>query len=449
MSTLNLNNDSRFGIDRLQLPSSLSSWVLAASLFMNPMSGVRLMQAMSYGDFLFALAGVIAFCERGLNRERIFLFPIYLASAILITLSFVANHFMPEHMGVMDYISFINTFINNHAEVNFGQGANFRILFASLIVFPQVFLALRIKSFGEVRLLTYFWLAGAAYGATFTFLFCNGWISGHEDYYWLTFHRAKGLTGTPNALAINTAIAFPILAMLFMEKKNLILRMIVLVAAFMMWRAIGYSGSRTGVYVVMATSAMMFVVIYIRLPERARPILIGLGVLATGIFVVKKYLIGFDISSSSAFSRIETGSNVSDTVRAHDWDVAVAGFMNSPIFGAGYQWFYTAHNVYLEVLHSAGLVGFVGYMLGLTFPLYRAWQSDFLRQEVSGRLCRDVLLVTTAGVLISGWAQPNTTALNLNIPCGLLLFLSVAHFVGRAGDVRNPALPVSGSAVAR
>lgn len=448
MSFLNYNNNSTEGTG-LQLPSSISSWVLAASLFMNPMSGVRLMESMSYGDFLFAVAGVIAFCERGANRERIYLFPVYLLVMGLITLSLIANTVMPERLTAMEYIDFVNTFINNHAFPNFGQMDNFRILFASLIIFPQVFLALRIKSFGEVRMLSYCWLAGAVYCAVFTFLFCNGWISGHEDYYWATFHRAKGLTATPNALAVSCAIVFPILAMLVLERRGVILNVIALAAAFFLWRAIGYSGSRTGVYVVMALAPLMFAVIYPRISQRARPILIGLGVIVVGAFIIKKYVLGFDTSVYSALSRVETGSNVSDMVRAHDRDVAIAGFTNSPIFGAGYQWFYVAHNVYLEVLHSAGLVGFVGYMIGVLFPFYRAWQSDFLRQDSAGRLCRDIFLLAAAGVLISGWAQPNTTALNLNIPCGMLLFLSVAHFASRTRSVQSPALPVLGSTAVR
>ena len=79
---------------------------------------------------------------------------------------------------------------------------------------------------------------------------------------------------------------FPILAMLVLERRGVILNVIALAAAFFLWRAIGYSGSRTGVYVVMALAPLMFAVIYPRISQRARPILIGLGVFVVGAFII-------------------------------------------------------------------------------------------------------------------------------------------------------------------
>ncbi|WP_161554135.1 O-antigen ligase family protein [Stenotrophobium rhamnosiphilum] len=412
---------------------------------MNPLSGVRLLESMSYGDFFFALAGVIALCERGFNRERIYFYAIYLGIAILITLSFLVNKFMPEPMKAAEYIEFIHTFINNHFRIEFGQFPNFRVIFAALIIFPQVFLALRIKTMGEARVLTYFWLAGAIYGALFTVLYCMGWIPGHVDAHWITFHRSKGLTGHPNALALNTAIAFPILVLLFMERKEILLRLFVLVAAFLMWRTIGYAGSRTAIYALMAMALAIFILMYHELPHRARFNLMAIGFIVVSYFVVQKYIIGLD-GSTSVFRRLESGSAVSDAIRAHDREIALTGFANSPFFGAGYQWLYTAHNMYLQVLHASGIVGFTGYVLAMLFPPYLAWQSRFLRASNSGRLHRNVLLVCAFGVIVSGWAQPNINALNPTIPFGLLLCLGVIH-LGKMKQDAQQAVPLSAKPV--
>ncbi len=419
--------ESRSGLwlkSPLQLPTSLSSWVFAAALFMNPMTGVRLGTAMSYGDFLFAAAGVIGLGERVFNRERIYFFAVYLIAAILITLSYVANKVAPEQMSAYEYIQFVNSCIDNHVDVEFSQTPNFRIIFASLIIFPQAFLLLRPRSLGEVRTLIYFWTAGAVYGATFAVLVCMGFISGHEDYFWTVLHRARGLTAHPNAMALASTLALPGILMLFLEAKSLVPKLIAVACALVTWRSINYSGSRTALYTSLAMALAIFVLMYRDVPPKMRFRVIGAAVLAVIGYMLLKYGMG-DAERGSAFARLETGSVVSDTIRATNREIATTGFMNAPIFGQGYQWLRVAHNMYLQMLHSAGIFGLAGFMLAMTFPLYMAWRTDSLVQDFSGRLMRNILLTAAFGVLVWGWAQPNINALNPTIPFGLLLYLSV------------------------
>ena len=421
----------------LQLPTSLSSWLFAAALFMNPLNGVRLGDAMSYGDLLFVLAGVVGLCERMLNRERVYFFTIYLIAAVLMTLSYLANNFSPEAMDAFDYLQFVNTALDNQAMVEFSQTPNFRIIFASVIIFPQVFLLLRPRSMGEVRALLYFWTAGAVYGAGFTVLYCNGFFSGHEDRYWALFHRARGLTGQPNAMAINSALALPGLLLLMVEAKRILPRVLAFALMLVVWQSINYSGSRTAIYTSLAMAIAIFILMYRDVPPQMRFRLIGMAVLVVAGYVLWRYGIGSD-EKGSAFGRLASGSVVSDTVRATNREIATTGFMNSPVFGQGYQWLRVAHNMYLQILHSSGLVGFAGYMLALCFPFYMAWRADITLQDYSGRLLRNILLTAAFGVLVWGWAQPNINALNPTVPFGLLLYISVMRLGIVKQNIQRP-----------
>lgn len=431
-----------FARTSLQLPDSLSFWLFATALFMNPLTGVRLGAAMSYGDLLFATSAFVALVERMVNREKIFFFPVYLLGALLLTLSYLANLFMPESLTAFGHLQFINACIDNHADCNFSQIPNFRILFASVIIFPQAFLLLRIRSLDDVRFLIYIWTAGAVYGAGFTVMYCMGWMPGHEDHFWTVLHRARGLTLHPNAMALSCTLAFPGLLLLFLYAKSVHFKAVSVVLALITWRAINYSGSRTALYTLAAMAFAMFILMYRDMPSRTRVRLIGLAVVAICGYAAIKYAVG-PIDEYSAFWRLENGSNVSDTIRANDQDLALTGFFNAPIFGQGYQWLRIAHNMYLQILHSAGIVGLIGFLLVLLFPLYQVWRAESLLSEYGSRILKNCLLTAAFGVIVWGWAQPNINALNPTVPFGLLLYIGVMRreFDSRSTEGSNESSP--------
>ena len=423
---------------RTQLPVSLSFWLFAAALFMNPLTGVRVGVSMSYGDLLFAVSAFFGFVERMINREEIYFFPIYLLGALLITLSYVANQLAPEPFTAFDYLQFINACINNHVDIEFSQAPNFRILFASAVLFPQAFLLQRPRSIDDVRFLVYVWTAGAVYGACFTVLFCIGLVPGHEDHFWAVIHRARGLTLHPNAMALSCTLAFPGILLLFLEAKTVHIRALSIALAVITWRAINYSGSRTAIYTLAAMSLAMFLLMYREMPPRIRIRLIGVALSVVCGYMAIKYAMG-PVTEYSAFWRLENGSNVSDTIRANDQEIAIAGFINAPVFGQGYQWLRIAHNMYLQVLHSAGLVGLIGYLLVLLFPLYMTWRTEALFADRRSRLLRNSLATAAFGVIVWGWAQTNINALNPTIPFGMLLYVSVALYK-RTGHPAGPSV---------
>jgi O-antigen ligase len=390
---------------------------------MAPLSGVRLGVSMSYGDLLFALAGAIGFCERLANREKIAFFWVYLLAGLLLVLSYVPNQVSPEPMTVHEYIEFVNSCINNHVEIEFSQGPNFKTIFLSLLVFPQVFLLLRIRDIAEVRTMVLIWTLGSFYGAGFTVLYCWGYIPGHEDWYWAVIHRARGLTGHPNAMALNCALGLPGVLLLFLEARSIFLRIAAVAMGLVIWRAINYSGSRTAIYTSMLMGIVVFVLMYRDMSSRTRLRLIGLAVVALSAYIVVKYFMGPATEYSAAW-RLENGSHVSDTIRSHDQDLALDGFFDAPIFGQGFQWLRIAHNMYLQILHSSGMVGLTGYLGALLFPFYLAFRSGFLLHNGSSRVLKNCLLTTAIGVLIAGWALTNINSVNPTIPFGMLLYIS-------------------------
>lgn len=390
---------------------------------MSPLNGVRLGTAMSYGDLLFALAGVTGFCERLINREKIAFFWVYLLAGLLMVLSFVANQVAPEPMTVHEYIEFVNSCLNNHVDVEFSQVPNFRTIFLSLIVFPQVFLLLRIRDIAEARTMVFIWTAGAVYGAAFTVLFCWGYIPGHEDWYWAVIHRARGLTGHPNAMALNSALGLPGVLLLFLEARSKLIKIAAVLMGLVIWRAINFSGSRTAIYTSMIMCLVVFVLMYRDMSPRTRLRLIGLAIIVVSAYLAAKNILGPATEYSAAW-RLENGSHVSDTVRAHDQDIALDGFFDAPIFGQGFQWLRIAHNMYLQILHSSGMVGLTGYLGILLFPFYMALRSGFLLHGGSSKVLKNCLLTTAVGVLVAGWALTNINALNPTIPFGILLYIS-------------------------
>ncbi|TXH03206.1 MAG: O-antigen ligase domain-containing protein [Nevskiaceae bacterium] len=403
-------------------PSSPSLWLFAAALFMSPLSGVRPFPEASYGDILFGLSCAAAIVERLYEREMVYVFWGYLLAAALVTASYVANLIEPEHMGAYEYMQFIDISLKNHLQVVFDQAPNFRVIFISAIIFPQAFLLLRARSFDELRTLVLIWTAGACYGAIFAVLNCWGWLGDYDDHFWTTIHRASGLTAHPNAMALSTVLAFPGLLLLFLEAQNLVLRASAVLLALVAWQAIGYSGSRTAVYTLAFMSVIGLGLMIGDVPRHQRLRLAAGVALVLLIGVLARYWSG-PSAEYSAIWRLENGSATSDTLRATNQEIAKAGFLNAPVFGQGYQWLRVAHNMYLQMLHSAGLVGFLGFILAMGFPLYMTWRTREEHQAPERRRFRNCLLVGALGVLVWGWAQPNINALNPTIPFGLLLYL--------------------------
>lgn len=422
----------------LELPRCLSSWLFAAALFASPMNSIRVGPSIALSDMLFLAAGLSAFAERLAHRERIYFSWLYLLAGVLIVSSYVVNESWPANLNLEQLQAFIDASLRVHMYPDFAQEPNLRAILAALVVFPQLFIFLRIRSYGELRTLIFIWTAGAVYGAVFTVMYCNGFFSSHVDTFWINGHRASGLTLHPNTLGMASALALPGLVMFYLQYRSLFLRALVLVAGFLIWRAISYSGSRTGLYMLFLMAGAMFALMYFDMTPRTRLRLLALGILVIGAFFAIKYISGPAEVGSAAW-RAENGADSSDTSRSVIRQAAIDGFERSPIFGEGYQWVRIAHNVYLQMLQAAGLVGFAGYAMALLFPFYKAWQSGVFLRSYEDTLLRNVLLTGMFGALASGWVQPTINSLYMLIPAGLLLYLGVMRIEMKRVDRRGEA----------
>ena len=386
----------------LSLPSSLSSWALALTMLFSPLTGLRVGEYLYYADLFFVAAVALGIVERAASKQRlVFCWP-YLLSALLLTLSYLGN--LDQNVTLND--------------------TNFHINLLLTCLLPHAFLFLTIRNPAEMRFLIYCWTFGAVYGAAYTVAFCNGYFPAHDDVFWLINHRARGLTLQPNALALACFLAYPGLLLMFIEFRNWMVRAAVLAMAWVVWDAIGYSGSRTAVYTVFFMAPLAFVLMYRDIPARARQKIVFVPFIAG---ILGFLLFAYSASTPySAIWRLQNGEVASDTIRSALKDKAWEDFYDSPVFGAGYQWYRYSHNVYLEMLHSSGVIGFVGSMIALLLPLVLIYRS---RTHDSGnfaiRSTTSCMIAAALGVMFFGLAQTNISGLDPTIPFGLLLYFSV------------------------
>jgi O-antigen ligase len=190
-----------------------------------------------------------------------------------------------------------------------------------------------------------------------------------------------------------------------------------------MWKAIDYSGSRSGIIGVFVFGAI-FIIMNARDPLRRTQAAIGVLVAAIGVaFFIKVLLPLLELRKGSAVLRLSSGSRGSDSARDIINEEATEQVWDSPIFGVGYQVLRVAHNIYLQILHAAGLVGFIGYLMVSLLPLY------FLRRPMEGVPARIVsvsLFAATAGILILSWVKSNPSEFTTGIFFALVVYWGVA-----------------------
>lgn len=403
---------------RLDMPASISSWALAVTMLFAPLTGLRIGEYLYYADLFFVAAVAAGIIERAASKQRlVFCWP-YVLAALLLTLSYLAN--LDQNVPLND--------------------TNFHIHILLTCALPHAFLFLTIRNPAEMRFHIYCWTLGAVYGAAYTVAFCNGYFPSHEDAFWLINHRARGLTLQPNALALACLLAYPGLLLMFIEYKNWLVRAAVLAMAWIVWDAIGYSGSRTAVYSVFFMAPLAFVLMYQDVPIRVRQKMVFVPFIG-GIMGVVLFIYSAS-TPYSAIWRLQNGEVASDSIRLAIKDKAWSDFYDSPIFGAGYQWYRYSHNVYLEMLHSSGVIGLLGSMIALLLPLVLILQARLNdgRGDFASRSTATCMVVAALGVMFFGLAQTNISGLDPTMPFGLLLYFSIHELNANSKLATKPAL---------
>lgn len=243
--------------------------------------------------------------------------------------------------------------------------------------------------------------------------------------------RDAGLTIHPNYLGLTCAIAIP-LALLWVNRGGR-WRMAGLAATFILIGGEYVSGSRAG-----AVSAVLAVAITVAaLPNLRRAL--GLVLPIGGVILVSALAFtpaGEHLLEQLRFhgSASATGSN---SARADLHHLAIEQFRARPIQGVGFGVIEDAHNIYLQLLAAAGVIGLASF---LTF-VGGLWSS--LRQALHSSVLRDTALAVGVSIAIwltNGYFDSQLADKYLYIVPGLLLATAcVATAARRVPEQQAPS----------
>jgi O-antigen ligase len=174
-------------------------------------------------------------------------------------------------------------------------------------------------------------------------------------------NRAYGLATHPNSLAMISVLALgPALAL--MLSSNTLTRIAFGLASFgLSWSILIPSGSRAGVL------GMVVVILSLLLLTRSRTLFIGSLVTGLCVFFLLRSgaldLLGFEsvarlIGAEDTSQRLE--AQMSNEGRWALLQDTWSDFRSKPFIGVGVEHARTAHNVYLSVLVSCGVIAFAG-----------------------------------------------------------------------------------------
>ncbi|MBI2382582.1 MAG: O-antigen ligase family protein [Gammaproteobacteria bacterium] len=426
----------------LTLPKSLSTWLLGCALFLAAIPSVRVSATYSACDIFFIAAVVVGLAERFVFREwaatatllRVAI--AYGVAAALLGTSYLVNEMeslfspvFPERVaGYIDMVKLPKGASAYFEGARRGQEFPFLILMFNATVMPLAVFAVRVQSPAEFRFLLMAWTAGSLFGAAFAVAFCNGLIPGRWEWSWTYLKRTHGLTPHANMLGMHSLLAFPGLLLLLHEARSRMVAAAALAGMGLAWMAIGYSGSRSsagGLFILLVVYCVM------RAPNRparygvlASAVLVG----AVGLFLVDILATTLEFRHGSAFLRLLTGSFGSDTARDMINSVAMREAAESPFFGVGYQVLRISHNIYLQLLHAAGVVGLIGYLIVIAVPLVLL--SGSVARGPERVMCASLFTAVMTVGLVS-WVKSNPSEFSTAIVFALFVYAGVA--------LRNPA----------
>jgi len=385
-----------------------SLWLLpmAAAFFFFPLNRLRPVSSVTWGDaIMLVAAGAVVF--RLSSRQRFigvpgqFFIPIAFF-ALATTLAFVDFQDFDDLIYLMQLMI---TLILIPATVAFaGQGYRHTVI-----------------------ILAWAWILGNLFSSAVgiashrghSFLgFTDPWAS----YRWGNY-RIAGLAVHPNMYAMFVTMSVPVVLTRIIASREKWERVLAVLALPVLLYGIKLSGSRAALAALLMIGAI-FSCMYAYYSRR--PLLAMVQIVIAGAILVTVYL-AFDTGQTSdATTRLfsGTGTEYSDSVRSNVHTKALEDFQDSPLYGVGLQNIRFAHNIYLQVLQSSGVIGFSGFLLYL-FIIFRIAQFG-LRNALHDRPLSWTYLSLICAILTWLLAGTNQNAIverGVCIPIALLLLL--------------------------
>ena len=419
---------SLFSSEHWTAPNVIVTALIAGAFALTPCGLFRVLPNVSYGDVLFVTAGL---CTLPLLAQR--------PGMAKIPLTFLLAALVFCITGLLSYIE--NNVVLNLIFLS-------RFLIASILMPMLIAYALGFSD-KAVTLAATAWVIGATFSASVALLNHQGyWLFGLLDERVYVTGRYSGLTSFPNILAVNCVFATVFLFYAIANPRMpQWVRVLALAATVVNLYAIHLTGSRTSIVALFA--GLGFAVLTWPSGRTRLRLIAGMGVSAILIigFLTTRDCAptppNFDCSNAweRLFGKSDVSSQESDAMRYLLTEDAYRRFWQSPLLGSGYEHIRIAHNIYLQVLVSGGIVGFAGFLL------YLGWIGVlYLRLRLSyakvGKSLWQVNALAACVVvwLVSGLAQPFTLERNCYVAVGLLLALYL-HRNTLQTDTRAMPLP--------
>lgn len=230
--------------------------------------------------------------------------------------------------------------------------------------------------------------------------------------------RYAGLSNHPNTQAILICLSLPIVLILF--RMNLITKLQFAFVVGVFELAIFLTGSRNG---IVCSLILLILSIFRRYESRYHSHLKFLSIFGACVGIVLVYVVGMlDVlfqGSRLRFNSISTDSDASTqghlALMRYGFDI----FVHYPVFGIGPSVLKTFHNIYLQIVGSFGLLGFLAFL---------SYIRSLFRIEFSRNLKFEYRLIVFT-FLLFGMFNNNLADFYLYLPLGLCYasYLDVAN----------------------
>lgn len=429
-----------------QTEQSFALLLLAAALFFLPLGEVKLTASIAWSDALFLLALMVAVIELfvvrvvAIERAAIDLFIVYGVVVLLLGLVYLAhslgNNYELVWDGSQKYRADLNSVVGYvrmlGLSTNSIEARKFVLVLIALAIVPVSFALFRVATYRYYILLLQCLALGAVVGAVYVWVDYLGVIEGRFQGRWIGFGgRPAGLTAHPNALASNCLLALPGILTSFTLSRKLVAKGLWLFALWLIWSVLGFSASRSG-----AAQFLFIVGVFFVWSDNVPWLVVRAFLLFLVLFVV---LSSETSLGSAGVERLYTdGEGVSSLTRRVLANVASGQAWESPFIGVGYQAVGFAHNLYLQMFHVGGVMGFIAYLVATFAPLVMLLRFRRGALHRAEHIVYKVMVVCIVNRALFSFVESNTSDFAKSIFYGLCImlavFFSVRHTVVEPPD---------------
>jgi len=316
----------------------LAMSLLCIAFALEPLKAIRVTPSLAYGDVALVLAVGLGALVSGWVYRRISLPTAFVAGCAILALGGLVSSFLSS-----DLVSLMNL----------------ARLIITAIALPFL-AAVWQPTMAQVRLLAGSYLVGQSASVLY------GIMTPVSRY----INRAEGLSDHPNHFGLASGLAVGLAVFLFLSGSGWI-RWFALTTGTLCGFGVFSSGSRAA---LLAVLAMAVAVALIRRAWKTSVI----GMIAIGLAVLAQERLLALIPSGSALYRLlgEDAATDANAARVQALTVNFDAFLANPLFGRGFANSLEAHNIFLQLAVSSGVIGLAGFVCILYAAIRPLWRTE-------------------------------------------------------------------------